>query len=299
MYNYSIIIPHYNIPKLLRRCLDSIPKRDDVQVIVVDDNSSDEHREVLESYMRIYSNVEFYFLSNNRGGGHARNVGLSHAQGKYLIFADADDGFNYCFNEALDRYKDTNFDIVFFNASCLDTESYCNVSKRKPMVNSIFDLYPKKKSKSIFQFKYIAGEPWAKFVNKKLVELNNIIFQETKIHNDTYFGYMTGFLSKNIEVDNHAIYCLYDRDASVSKTISDDRLLTRVDVFSSKYNFLKKHGIDCFEDSFICGSIFHSIKRNKLYLIKPIMGICKANGISSVFLIVRCIFYFIKYLFNK
>lgn len=39
MINYSIIIPHKNIPNLLQRCLDSIPNREDVQIIVVDDNS--------------------------------------------------------------------------------------------------------------------------------------------------------------------------------------------------------------------------------------------------------------------
>jgi cellulose synthase/poly-beta-1,6-N-acetylglucosamine synthase-like glycosyltransferase len=39
MINYSIIIPHKNIPQLLQRCLDSIPRREDVQIIVVDDNS--------------------------------------------------------------------------------------------------------------------------------------------------------------------------------------------------------------------------------------------------------------------
>lgn len=39
--NYSIIIPHYGIPELLGRCLRSIPERDDIQVIVVDDNSPD------------------------------------------------------------------------------------------------------------------------------------------------------------------------------------------------------------------------------------------------------------------
>ena len=38
--NYSIIIPHKNIPSLLQRCLDSIPLRDDIQIIIVDDNSS-------------------------------------------------------------------------------------------------------------------------------------------------------------------------------------------------------------------------------------------------------------------
>lgn len=39
MINFSIIIPHKDIPDLLQRCLDSIPIRDDVQVIVVDDDS--------------------------------------------------------------------------------------------------------------------------------------------------------------------------------------------------------------------------------------------------------------------
>lgn len=39
MINYSIIIPHKNIPDLLQRCLNSIPRRTDIQIIVVDDNS--------------------------------------------------------------------------------------------------------------------------------------------------------------------------------------------------------------------------------------------------------------------
>lgn len=37
--NYSFIIPHRNVPHLLQRCIDSIPKRDDIQIIIVDDNS--------------------------------------------------------------------------------------------------------------------------------------------------------------------------------------------------------------------------------------------------------------------
>ena len=41
MINYTVIIPHKNIPELLQRCLDSIPERDDIQVIVVDDNSDE------------------------------------------------------------------------------------------------------------------------------------------------------------------------------------------------------------------------------------------------------------------
>ena len=47
---YSIIIPHYNIPDLLRRCLESIPQRDDVQVIVVDDCGSADNRRKLKNF---------------------------------------------------------------------------------------------------------------------------------------------------------------------------------------------------------------------------------------------------------
>lgn len=39
MIKYSIIIPHHNVPTLLERCVNSIPQRDDIQIIVVDDNS--------------------------------------------------------------------------------------------------------------------------------------------------------------------------------------------------------------------------------------------------------------------
>jgi glycosyltransferase involved in cell wall biosynthesis len=39
VFYYSVIIPHKNIPKLLQRCLDSIPQREDIQIIIIDDNS--------------------------------------------------------------------------------------------------------------------------------------------------------------------------------------------------------------------------------------------------------------------
>jgi glycosyltransferase involved in cell wall biosynthesis len=50
MYNYSFIIPHKNCPDLLQRCVDSIPDRDDVQVIVVDDNSDEGKKPALETW---------------------------------------------------------------------------------------------------------------------------------------------------------------------------------------------------------------------------------------------------------
>ena len=53
MYNYSFIIPHKNCPDLLQRCVDSIPERDDVQVIVVDDNSDDSKKPSLKNHKNL------------------------------------------------------------------------------------------------------------------------------------------------------------------------------------------------------------------------------------------------------
>ena len=89
--NYSIIIPHKNIPDLLKRCLDSIPRRNDVQIIVVDDNSDPEKVDFSNFPGVGEKCVEVYFTKEGKGAGFARNVGLKYAIGKWVLFADADD----------------------------------------------------------------------------------------------------------------------------------------------------------------------------------------------------------------
>ena len=87
----SIIIPHYNSTEMVRKLIDSIPVDNRIQTIIVDDNSSEDLFE-LEQYLSQLPNdkkVELY--KNNtgvKGAGSARNVGLDHAEGKWLLFAD-------------------------------------------------------------------------------------------------------------------------------------------------------------------------------------------------------------------
>ena len=70
---YSFIIPHHNTPELLARCIYSIPNRDDVEIIVVDDNS-DEDKKACSS--RLDVRIIFIDKEHTKGAGHARNVGL-------------------------------------------------------------------------------------------------------------------------------------------------------------------------------------------------------------------------------
>src|SRR5690606_10038136 len=123
-FNYSIIIPHKNIPKLLERCLWSIPRRDDLQIIVVDDNSDPALVDFTNFPGLNDPFVEVIFTKEGKGAGYARNVGVSKAKGRMLLFADADDFFNYCIYDVLEEYKDNDIDLIYFKCNSLHSEKF-------------------------------------------------------------------------------------------------------------------------------------------------------------------------------
>ena len=245
MTNYSIVIPHYNLPALLRRCLGSIPQRDDIQVIVVDDGSSEESKSALKEIGIDFPNVQIVY-QENLGGGAARNRGLAEAKGKFVMFADADDYFCENFIELADKYATQDNDIVYFNANFVDADTG-KPAKQKNHLDEIIKLYKKNATKGETLLRYYFGEPWCKMVRRSIIEDNGIRFEQTKIHNDTRFSYLVGYFAKNMAVCGEPIYNYIVRQGSVSKIISDDRLIARVSVFGQKNRFLQEHGIDFFD----------------------------------------------------
>ncbi|MCR5736901.1 MAG: glycosyltransferase [Eubacterium sp.] len=88
----SIIIPLYNCESFIRHCVESIlnMNRDDVEIILINDGSTDETGEICECLAKSNEFIH-YFLQENQGVSAARNNGLSKAQGEYVLFIDADD----------------------------------------------------------------------------------------------------------------------------------------------------------------------------------------------------------------
>jgi glycosyltransferase involved in cell wall biosynthesis len=244
MIDYTIIIPHYNIPRLLRRLLRTIPQREDLQVIVVDDCSPKEALDEMAVLQTEFQNVEWYSTGTNGGGGKARNIGLQHAKGKYLIFADADDFFNLCFEETLDAYKDTSYDEVLFVTNSVDTETY-QPSDRGSHLIDVVKRY--EKTHDVADLKYKHTAPWAKFVRREIVERNNITFQESPVYNDMRFNQQVDYYSKNFCTDERAIYCVTFRYGSVSCVDNVGKELSKVRVMNDYYNFFRQHSIpyDC------------------------------------------------------
>lgn len=89
----SIIIPAYNSSKYITRCLDSIPSRKDIEVIVVDDCSTDDTFDVLNNYENRWGKFVKLKQDTNKGPGEARQRGLEISVGDRVYFADSDDWF--------------------------------------------------------------------------------------------------------------------------------------------------------------------------------------------------------------
>jgi len=89
---FSIIIPVYNAAEYLRECLDSLlqDEREGVEVIAIDDGSTDQSPAILDEYASRYANVRVTHKANE-GVSVARNLGIEQATGDYIIFVDADD----------------------------------------------------------------------------------------------------------------------------------------------------------------------------------------------------------------
>ena len=90
----SVIMPVYNVEDYLEQCLDSVLAQTlrEIEVICVDDGSTDGSGVILEKYQEKDERIRV-FHQKNQFAGCARNLGLKHASGKYVIFWDSDDFF--------------------------------------------------------------------------------------------------------------------------------------------------------------------------------------------------------------
>lgn len=205
--NYSIIIPHKNVPMLLERLLASIPIRNNTEIIIVDDHS-DSIDVNFESFPGIHrQNTKVVFLKEKRGAGYARNIGISKAVGKWLLFADADDFYTDQLNNLLDKFKDDDCtDIVYINA-----QIYCEKDgSTHPMyLNKYFDRYKQKKFYAEKVLRFNVWTPWTRMVKRDLVYSHNIKYEEIPVGNDKMFCLKCSQYARQIDINSDIVYNYY------------------------------------------------------------------------------------------
>lgn len=210
----SIVIPVYNAEKYLQHCLDSIQKQSykKLDIICVNDGSTDKSAQILYDYAKNDTRIKV-IQQQNQGAGAARNTGLHAAQGKYVLFLDADDYFAPSLVEKLllcAEFKDA--DVCICKAWAVSGDKKLAVMN---FDNRIFKLY----ANQVVAAEHLkecllccfSVEPWNKLYNRKFLLNVGAEFQPLKKTNDLFFTVVTLMNTQRISlVDEELVYYRLD-----------------------------------------------------------------------------------------
>ena len=236
----SIVIPHKNSSNTAEKLVDTIPNVPEIEVIVVDDKSYPEEFILLLKLRDKRSNlVVIQNEDKESNAGIARNIGLSHVNGQWVLFADSDDefldnAFDVFFKTALD-YRD--FDVVLFRCRSLDEVR--NPSSRAEKVNSLIECYPDNIDTILYEWLV----PWGKLIKFDLIEDNKLRFDSCLASNDVMFSTKLAAHAKNVSVINVEVYCCFLRVGSLTSSIDEDKALSRLSVLVSRNKYLSNKDV--------------------------------------------------------
>jgi glycosyltransferase involved in cell wall biosynthesis len=119
-YELSVIIPVYNVERYIEQCLESVVNQslgiENIEVIVVNDQTPDNSMSIVEKYAQKYPSIKIVTNEVNKGLGLSRNAGLSNATSDYVTFLDSDDFISLnTFEDSITKLKDFGCDLLIYN----------------------------------------------------------------------------------------------------------------------------------------------------------------------------------------
>lgn len=292
MIDYSIIIPSKNLPDLLQRALDSIPHRDGIQVIVVDD-ASDPGVVDFSAYPGLDDpQVEVLFTKEARGAGYARNAGLARAAGRWTLFLDCDDLFTPGAFALLDSHKEDDADIVFFNVTSAYSDDL-TYSPRHLARSEYFTSYDG--ARRGFCCRYLYSEPWGKMFRTAFLREGAFRFDETPLANDFRFSVMTGHAAGRIVTDTRPLVCVTERRGSLSHDFCSTplQLSTRLAVYRDVQDLLDAAGVK----SYPFYKLVNFTLRHRRHMTNILRDFCSDRRINYTSLRLKTLFY--RILFSR
>lgn len=272
---YSFIIPHHNTPSLLQRLIDSIPMREDIEIIVVDDNSDEDKK---ANVRRPDVRTIFIDKEHSRGAGKARNVGMDAAHGKWLLFADADDFYKTGFIDVLDEYKDDDIEMLFFCVDFVDSDSMQPIQNEKDARKISSDVVRQYdgSQQSTDILLYLGWTPWHKIQRASFVKKYGFHFEEVPKGNDVFFSMQMGYFVKKWKVDKRILYTVaYYRDSITFGTKNRYKYKFTIQDFRKRAKFFRFIGHSEWNKKSFRGKYRQSVLLYILRLIKnkPLLGI--------------------------
>lgn len=264
MVKFSIIIPVYNTQYTISECLDNLLKFQnikEIEVICVNDGSTDESGKLLKSYAAEYENIVL-IEQENKGLSVARNVGLKAASGKYVFFVDSDDivernmlpiVWELCERDTLD--------VLFFSFNSFGDTEEMDVKYAK----HIFEVKRKHAysgevvcgidlCRQFWKYEEYYAMVWLQVANREFLLKNSIYFEEGIIYEDNLYTFKVLMHAKRTYCINNIFY--HKRIRKNSITTAPESILS---VYSFLYTFIQMFSY--FEPELSPEDLFQGIKR--------------------------------------
>lgn len=268
MAKVSIIVPVYNVERYLAKCLDSCINQtfDDIEIICVNDGSTDRSLSVLEAYARLDDRIKI-IAKENGGLSSARNTGVKVAGGDYILYVDSDDFISQIAVES--SYKnavENNSDVVLFDYFLdVPNPQFRNVltinAYGDKYVNSPFNI--DNIENTVYKYTPIAA--WTKLYKREFLEKNNIVFKEGVYYEDVPYWAEVLIKANRITYLNQPLYSYFvGRDGQIM-ACNDKRCFDVITVFQDVEKYFKECGYyERFKPVLDVVMIMHFIQKLKI-----------------------------------
>lgn len=269
MPKVSIIIPVYNDEVFIKRCLEALINQTlkDIEIIVVDDGSTDNTPNILKQYADKDSRIQVFTQENSKQGA-ARNKGLDLAKGEYISFIDSDDWVdeNY-FEQMLAVSERNNVDISISSAQRL---------RKFNRISTYYKYDEEKVYTSTQDYIEVFKIPpywfvWGKLYKKTL--LNNIRFEEDVFYEDADFILKVIHHTRSIATTPNVNYYYYSNPNSTLKSKqsiakTQDKINAMINVIKyAKEHHIELKEINIIKDRHLLYTIKHFVDRKEYYIL--------------------------------
>ena len=252
MIKVSIVVPVYNVQKYLRQCLDSIVNQTlkEIEIICVDDGSTDKSGEILDEYAEKDSRVRVIHKDNS-GYGHSMNIGFDAARGEYIGIVESDDYADADMFENLYKIAhEDQLDVVksgfYFYYSIPEERNEKIEIVSNILANKTFcpSTYFESKMEMVELFN-IKPTIWSAIYRKGFIRENQIRFLETPgaSFQDAGFNFKVLAMAKKIQLVKEA-YLHYRQDNESSSVNSKGKVFCVCDEYEEMQRFLDTHPVE-------------------------------------------------------
>ena len=283
----TIVVPSYNSETVIGQCMDSILAQTfkDFEVIVVDDESTDNTVAIAQEYAEKDSRVKVV-PKKHENAGISRNVGIDMAEGDYIVFWDSDDYFELnalelMYNKCIEDDADICLcDAWHYNEMLQRDENGLKIDpeylpekipfSRKDIPDTIYNV--------------TANVPWNKMFRLKFINDNKIRFQSLPKANDAYFNLMTMALADSITVVNEKlVHWRYNQEMKSTTTDSKRSPMHVFEAFEAAYKDLNDLGV--YEE--IRMSFLNKALGSYLYVLSCQQGLDNLDNFRQVYDYIR------------